>query len=107
MTERNPKGSKQDTLKPHGSAPTMQINDLTRRQFDIAHLVAQGCTNKQIEAHLRVSRGTVHRQIRTIYSRLHISPSLNRRVMLANKIHLAALVNAQTVFRSRAIITTK
>jgi DNA-binding NarL/FixJ family response regulator len=46
---------------------------LTRRELDIARMVAVGARNKQIAEHLGISEGTVKMHLHTIYEKLEIS----------------------------------
>jgi DNA-binding CsgD family transcriptional regulator len=46
---------------------------LTRRQWELLHLVAAGHTNTQIARRLGVSEGTVRKHLENIYGRLHVS----------------------------------
>jgi DNA-binding CsgD family transcriptional regulator/tetratricopeptide (TPR) repeat protein len=55
-------------------------NELTHRQNEIAHLVAEGATNKSIAARLSVSEHTVEHHISAIFERLGIKS----RAQLAN-----------------------
>ncbi|WP_169338027.1 ATP-binding protein [Nocardia vinacea] len=53
------------TTAPHDSATT-----LTRRELEVAHLVAQGLTNKQIAAKLVLSQRTAQHHVEHILSKL-------------------------------------
>jgi DNA-binding NarL/FixJ family response regulator len=46
---------------------------LTRRQWELLRLVADGCTNAQIARRLGVSEGTVGTHLENIYVRLQVS----------------------------------
>jgi DNA-binding CsgD family transcriptional regulator len=46
---------------------------LTRRHWELMHLVAAGHTNAQIARRLGVSEGTVRKHLENIYGRLHVS----------------------------------
>jgi DNA-binding CsgD family transcriptional regulator len=47
--------------------------ELTLRQRELMHLVAEGCTNAQVGRRLGVSEGTVRRHLENIYARLQVS----------------------------------
>ena len=64
--------------------PVVGWSSLTESERAIAHLVAQGLTNREAAAHLFVSRHTVGAHLRQIFRKLEI----NSRVQLA---HLVAL----------------
>jgi DNA-binding NarL/FixJ family response regulator len=49
------------------------LTTLTRRELDIARMVAVGARNKQIAEHLGISEGTVKMHLHTIYEKLEIS----------------------------------
>jgi DNA-binding CsgD family transcriptional regulator len=46
---------------------------LTPRQRELLHLVADGCTNAQVARRLGVSEGTVRRHLENIYAKLQVS----------------------------------
>ncbi|MFE9326009.1 response regulator transcription factor [Nocardia sp. NPDC052278] len=57
-----------------GEPPTNTAHDsattLTRRELEVAHLVAQGLTNKQIAAKLVLSQRTVQHHVEHILTKL-------------------------------------
>lgn len=63
---------------------------LSRRQREIAELVAQGFTNKDICAATGLSRRRVEDIIQTIALRLALNPTRNFRVQIALYIRQAA-----------------
>jgi two-component system, NarL family, response regulator DegU len=51
-----------------------QINSvLTDREIEIMHLVAKGCTNKQIAQKLFISEETVKKHLKNIFCKLKVS----------------------------------
>ena len=54
---------------PHGS----EIGPLAKREVEVAHLVAEGLSNKQIAARLTLSEHTVHRHVANILVKLRLS----------------------------------
>jgi DNA-binding CsgD family transcriptional regulator len=67
--------------KDHGSKlsihrlapPTRHPNDLTRREVEVLHLLAEGLTNDQIAERLFLSRNTVHAHLHSIYGKLDVN----------------------------------
>jgi DNA-binding NarL/FixJ family response regulator len=53
--------------------PRRGTPELTRRQQELLHLVAEGCTNAQIARRLGLSKGTVRKHLENIYARLQVS----------------------------------
>ncbi len=49
---------------------------LTRREFEVLHLVTKGLTNGQIAQHLLISPVTVSSYLRSIYSKLGVHSRL-------------------------------
>lgn len=49
------------------------VPSLTRRQWDLLHLVASGHTNIQIARQLGLSEGTVRTHLENVYNRLNVS----------------------------------
>ena len=47
-------------------------SDLTRREKEVAALVAQGLTNRQIASELVLSEHTVHRHVASILKKLDL-----------------------------------
>lgn len=65
-------------------AMTPDIRNLTRRQWDVANLVAKGLPNKDIARELGLANGTVRVHLNAIFRTLGIK----------NRTQLALLVNA-------------
>jgi DNA-binding NarL/FixJ family response regulator len=58
-------------LEPEKRSPSRGSPDvLTRRQQEVAHLVAQGLTNRQVAAELTLSEHTVATHVREILKKL-------------------------------------
>lgn len=49
------------------------VNCLTSREVDIAELVAQGCSNREIALKLNISRDAVKQALKRIFQKLHVS----------------------------------
>lgn len=58
---------------PTAAKPAPAPNPLTKRELQIARLVAQGLTNPQVGAELGIKTGTVSSHLDNIYTRLHLS----------------------------------
>jgi len=54
---------------------------LTKRETEIMHLIAKGCTNKQIAAKLFISEETVKMHVKNIFRKL----SVNNRIAALRK----------------------
>jgi DNA-binding NarL/FixJ family response regulator len=61
------------------SAERIEAGPLAKREFEVARLIAEGLSNKQIGARLLVSEATVATHIRSIMNKL----GLNSRVQIA------------------------
>jgi two-component system nitrate/nitrite response regulator NarL len=78
--------------KMHGSTPTRRRlpadkqSSLTRRERQIARVIAEGATNKEIGRRLRMAEGTVKVHLHHIYCKLGI----------ANRTALAVLAHTKT-----------
>jgi two-component system nitrate/nitrite response regulator NarL len=65
--------------KMHGSTPTRRRlpadkqSSLTRRERQIARVIAEGATNKEIGRRLRMAEGTVKVHLHHIYCKLGIA----------------------------------
>lgn len=55
------------------SSPLPLIEELTDREFEVLHLVAQGLTNQEIATRLIISLATVKRHISNIYGKLGVT----------------------------------
>jgi len=62
-----------DVLKKLAAAENPALEQLTPREWDIARLVAQGLTNKEIAAQLFLSEGTVRNNIVVIMEKLAVT----------------------------------
>ena len=62
-----------DVLKKITAQENPALDDLTNRERDIARLVAQGLTNKEIAEQLFISEGTVRNNIVVIMEKLGVS----------------------------------
>lgn len=60
----------------------MSTGDLTRKQLDVAKLVAAGYSDKRIAALLSISEGTVAYRISAIMRQWRLDPSRNVRVQI-------------------------
>jgi DNA-binding NarL/FixJ family response regulator len=59
--------------KAPSQAPAAALEALSRREREIAELVAEGRTNKQIAATLFISENTVESHLRRVFSKLGVS----------------------------------
>lgn len=59
------------------------MTDLTSRQLQVAQLVRDGWTDKQIAAELQISKQRVSRLIASIAHRLDIDPARDARTLIA------------------------
>ena len=55
---------------PEQSSPGRQLTELTRREREVASLVARGLTNRQIAKELVISKYTVDNHLRNILKKL-------------------------------------
>jgi len=62
-----------DVLKKLATSENPALEQLTQRERDIARLVAQGLTNKEIAAQLFLSEGTVRNNIVVIMEKLNVT----------------------------------
>ncbi|MCL2391123.1 MAG: response regulator transcription factor [Oscillospiraceae bacterium] len=62
-----------DVLKNLAATENPALQELTQRERDIARLVAQGLTNKEIAAQLFLSEGTVRNNIVVIMEKLNVT----------------------------------
>jgi DNA-binding NarL/FixJ family response regulator len=58
------------------------VDRLTARQREIAELIADGCSDKSIQAKLSISEGTLRTQMERIAERLGLDHTLNMRVQV-------------------------
>jgi DNA-binding NarL/FixJ family response regulator len=49
------------------------VQELTRREAEVAGLVSQGLANKVVAGHLGVTEGTVKTHLHSIYQKLRVS----------------------------------
>jgi DNA-binding NarL/FixJ family response regulator len=62
-----------DVLKKLTATENPALEQLTPRERDIARLVAQGLTNKEIAAHLFLSEGTVRNNLAVVMEKLGVA----------------------------------
>lgn len=68
---------------------TTRLAVLTWRQVEVAWLVADGMSDKQIAAELSITRTGVHSHMTRIGDRLHVNRGKNTRVQIAREVILA------------------
>ena len=51
---------------------TERLNDLTHRELEVLHEMAQGSANKEVAEQLKISPETVRNHIRKIFDKLHV-----------------------------------
>ncbi|MET0736397.1 MAG: LuxR C-terminal-related transcriptional regulator [Microbacterium sp.] len=70
-------------LRPATSTPTPAVDQLTRREWDVLRLMAQGRSNRGISESLHLSERTVESHIAHIMTKLGVepSPAEHRRVL--------------------------
>ncbi len=70
---------------------------LTKRQHEVAHLVATGLSNDQIAQRLFIERKTVERHMNDIYGMLGIVNTSQARILLARYVWIGAIpVDSET-----------
>ena len=72
-------------LSPSGHNSPATVDDvprLTRREREIAALLLEGCTNKQVTARLGVSDQTVKNQLTRLYEKLGVRSRLELVVLV-------------------------
>jgi LuxR family maltose regulon positive regulatory protein len=57
--------------RPHSHTPTLP-DPLTPREFDVLHLISQGCSNQEIAEKLVIALNTVKRHTSSIYGKLGV-----------------------------------
>lgn len=66
--------SKDDiTMKERETEKGDYTSLLTKRETEIVHLIAKGCTNKQIAAKLFISDETVKKHLKNIFCKLKVN----------------------------------
>jgi DNA-binding NarL/FixJ family response regulator len=65
------------------STPQTQLDQLTKREVEVLHLVAEGYTNMSIAQELSVSERTVESHVNNIFAKLNLTAEAarNPRVM--------------------------
>jgi DNA-binding CsgD family transcriptional regulator len=63
---------------------TAKLQTLTRRQHEIAALVAEGLSNKEIAWPLKITEGTVKLHLHAIYSKLEVPNRTALAVLVGN-----------------------
>jgi DNA-binding NarL/FixJ family response regulator len=53
--------------------PASTGDNVTAREREIARMVAEGLTDREIAAHLRVSRRTVDRHLRNVFDKVGVA----------------------------------
>jgi DNA-binding NarL/FixJ family response regulator len=69
--------------------PSDQSENLTQRESEVLHLLAQGHAYKEIADALSISMGTVNTHVRRIYSKLHVQ----------SRTQAVAMVNSSSFIR--------
>lgn len=59
-----------ETLRLLSARPKLAIDELSKREREVAKLFASGLSNKEIALHLDISPSTVRNQINTVYEKL-------------------------------------
>lgn len=86
------KGKRENELTASAASHSLPINkvkdefDFTQREMEIAAMLAQGFTNKQIASVLYISEGTVKNNVSNIYSKIGISDRAAAAIFLRSKI---------------------
>lgn len=86
------KNNSSNELRESSHIPSPVINgikaefDFTQREMEIAAMLAQGFTNKQIASALYISEGTVKNNVSTIYSKIGISDRTAAAIFLKSKL---------------------
>ncbi len=62
-----------ETLRLLSARPKLAIDELSKREREVAKLFASGLSNKEIALHLDVSPSTIRNQINTAYEKLGLS----------------------------------
>jgi len=62
----------------------MQINQLSRREWEVVRLLLQGKSNKLIAAALHISKRTVEFHLKNIYTKLHVNSRMELILKLVN-----------------------
>jgi DNA-binding NarL/FixJ family response regulator len=65
------------------SRTTVHRSALTRRELEVGALIAEGCSNKEISAALKVSEGTTKKHVRHLIAKLGLADRLQVGVFLA------------------------
>ena len=63
----------QTTAPGQASTPSVQPDELTRREREVLRLLAKGWTDAQIAEHLVISPRTVNKHTTSIYSKIGVS----------------------------------
>lgn len=63
----------------------MHMHALTRREYEVARLVARGSSNRQVADRLRISEQTVKNHVQSIF----------RKLPVGNRVELAIYVSRQ------------
>lgn len=88
ISKNNKKGESDDhiSVQSSGTNPLRDEFDFTQREMEIAAMLAQGFTNKQIASALYISEGTVKNNVSTIYSKIGISDRTAAAIYLKSRL---------------------
>lgn len=58
------------------SSSSSLLTQLSPKEQDVAHLVARGCSNKEVASHMQITERTVKAHLSSIYQKLDVSDRL-------------------------------
>lgn len=65
-----------DTIKP-SEEPSVDLSPLTKREKEIAYLIAQGLSNRDIAESINISERTVKAHLSSVYDKLNLNDRLS------------------------------